>query len=103
MVPVLVVEIVPARLLAMESGAPVLVVEIMPAFVVEIVPALVVEIVPVFAAAVIDKTTTNVAVEAMNFRFVIALAPRRLIVLRLVSAPSCICNCSTTGLQRSCH
>lgn len=66
-VPVRVVEIVPARLLRRGSAEPDLVVEI--------VPALVVEMVPVFATVVVDIAITNIAVKAMNLKFVITLTP----------------------------
>ena len=62
MVPVRVVEIVPA-----------LVVEMVPVLVVEIVPALVVEMVPVFAIVLADRDVTNNAAQTTDFRFFIAL------------------------------
>ncbi len=74
-VPVRVVEIVPARLLPRGSTEPDLVVDIVPALVVEMVPAFVVEMVPVFAAVGVDTVKTNIAVKAMNLTFDIALAP----------------------------
>lgn len=72
-VPVLVVEIVPARPLPKGSAEPDRVVEIVPALVVEMVPALVVEMVPVFAADVVDTVRIKVAVQAIHLSFVIAL------------------------------
>lgn len=54
---------------------PVLVVEIVPAFVVEMVPVLVVEIIPPFAKVAVESASTSVAVQTMIFAFFIFLAP----------------------------
>ncbi|HJP94518.1 MAG TPA: hypothetical protein VJ875_21330 [Pyrinomonadaceae bacterium] len=70
MVPVRVVEIVPALLPVM---VPVTVVEIVPVLVVEMVPVEVVEMVPVFAKLVAERLMTSTAAQAMGLKFFIVL------------------------------